>query len=228
MSIIDEIFLEHEKLTSLTMVHCHNDILKAGELLKVIFNPNPQKRSYPITRRKLFLFGNGGSAADAQHIAAEFTNRFSIDREPLPAIALTTDTSALTAITNDFSYNEIFSKQIRALGNDSDVAIGISTSGTSPNVNSALKLAKYMNMKTILLTSTKIPNSICDITIRVPSDDTARIQEMHILIGHILCKIIDDLYEKTNISNRTNKKEPNQFGPFNEALKSMNGITLTN
>jgi len=222
VTIVDEIFFEHEKLTALTLSKCHNFIIRASKLLEEIFNPNPEKRDYPITRRKLFLFGNGGSAADAQHIAAEFTNRFSIDREPLPAIALTTDTSALTAISNDFNYKEIFSKQISALGNPGDVAIGISTSGTSPNVRLALDRAKEMGIKTILLTGNcKVEFDKYDVLIKVPSYNTARIQEMHILIGHVLCKLVDVLYEKIDMSHRTNEKEykkkPNKLDfKFNE------------
>jgi len=200
-NIIDNSFLEHQQLTGITLSKCYKDIEMAGEYLKKIFNPDPSKTNFPISGNKLLIFGNGGSASDSQHIAAEFTNRFTINRKPLPAIALTTDTSALTAISNDFKFNMIFSKQIEALGKEGDVAIGISTSGTSPNVIRGLSKAKDLNMRTILLTSHKIDSSTFDITIRVPSDNTARIQEMHILIGHILCQIVDELYKDDVKSN---------------------------
>ncbi len=145
-----------------------------------------------VAGRKIMIFGNGGSAADAQHIAAEFVNRFRIDRKPLPALALTTDTSTITSIANDFSFEEIFSKQIAALGRPGDVALGISTSGDSPNVVRALTAAKDAGINTIGLTGRggRIAES-ADVVIPVLSDTTARIQETHILIGHLLCELVD-------------------------------------
>ena len=142
---------------------------------------------------KLFFFGNGGSAADAQHLAAEFVNRYIMDRPPLPAIALTTDTSILTSISNDIAFNEIFAKQIRALGKEGDVAIGISTSGNSSNVIKAFEVAKEMGMKTVALTGNDggMLSKIADISLTVPSTSTPRIQEVHILIGHILCGMVE-------------------------------------
>ncbi|MGE5752239.1 MAG: SIS domain-containing protein [Deltaproteobacteria bacterium] len=146
------------------------------------------------TGRKVLLFGNGGSAADAQHIAAEFMNRFQIERPPLPAIALTTDTSILTSISNDYAFDEVFSKQVRALGKKGDIAIGISTSGNSVNVVKAFRAAKKMGMVTIALTAEggKIASN-ADIALAVPSKNTPRIQEAHITIGHILCDLTDTL-----------------------------------
>jgi len=143
---------------------------------------------------KLLLFGNGGSAADAQHIATEIVCRYKRNRKALPAIALTTDTSALTAISNDFSYNNVFSRQVEALCNKNDVLIGISTSGNSQNVILGLNAAKKNGAKTIALTglNSKKMENICDTIINVPSSDTARIQEIHILIGHCICQIIDE------------------------------------
>jgi D-sedoheptulose 7-phosphate isomerase len=143
------------------------------------------------TGRKVLLFGNGGSA---QHIAAEFMNRFQIERPPLPAIALTTDTSILTSISNDYAFDEVFSKQVKALGKKGDIAIGISTSGNSVNVVKAFRVAKKMGMVTIALTAEggKI-TSIADIALAVPSKNTPRIQEVHITIGHILCDLTDTL-----------------------------------
>ena len=143
---------------------------------------------------KILLCGNGGSAADAQHIAAELTGRYKTERKGLPGIALTTDTSALTAIGNDYGYDRIFDRQVEALANKGDVVIGISTSGNSKNVVSALLLAQEMGCKTVGLTGRDggAMNEVCDINIIVPSDNTPRIQEMHILFGHIICQIIDD------------------------------------
>jgi D-sedoheptulose 7-phosphate isomerase len=142
---------------------------------------------------KLFFFGNGGSAADAQHLAAEFVNRYIMDRPPLPAIALTTDTSILTSVSNDFSFSEVFAKQLKALGKEGDVAVGISTSGTSPNIIKALEVAKEMGMKTIALTGNDGGSlvKIADVSLVVPSSSTPRIQEVHILIGHILCELVE-------------------------------------
>jgi D-sedoheptulose 7-phosphate isomerase len=142
---------------------------------------------------KVLLFGNGGSAADAQHIAAEFTGRFVKERRSLPAIALTTDTSAITAIGNDYGFDRIFERQVEGLANPGDVLIGISTSGNSPNVVKALEAGKNQGCKTIGLSGRDGGQmNICsDINIVVPSNITARIQEMHILIGHIICEAID-------------------------------------
>ncbi len=142
---------------------------------------------------KLILFGNGGSAADAQHIAAELVGRFERERAPLPAIALTVNTSALTAIANDYDYRRSFARQMEAWARPEDVAIGISTSGNSVNVLEAIQVAKTRGTKTIGLTGEsggRLATS-SDLCIRVPSSNTARIQEAHILIGHILCHLID-------------------------------------
>jgi D-sedoheptulose 7-phosphate isomerase len=142
---------------------------------------------------KILIFGNGGSAADAQHIAAELVGRYKLERKGLPAIALTTDTSVLTAIGNDYGYGRIFDRQIEALANAGDVVIGISTGGTSANVISALELANDLGCKTIGLSGRGggDMNKICNINLVVPSEDTARIQEMHILIGHTICHLIE-------------------------------------
>jgi len=144
---------------------------------------------------KLLIFGNGGSAADAQHIAAEFVNRFTIERKPLPAIALTTDSSVLTSIGNDYHFDDIFSKQIRALGNRGDVAWGISTSGNSKNVIEAIKVAKDMELYTIALTGGNGGELIrwADLSLIAESYTTARIQETHITAGHIICELVERL-----------------------------------
>jgi D-sedoheptulose 7-phosphate isomerase len=147
--------------------------------------------------RKLLLFGNGGSAADAQHIAAEFMNRFLIERPPLPAIALTTDTSVLTSIANDYAFDEIFSKQVKALGKKGDVALGITTSGSSTNVLKALRAAKKLGMTTITLTGEGgKAAALSDIALQVPSRSVPRIQEAHIVVGHLLCELTDTLLFK--------------------------------
>lgn len=145
---------------------------------------------------KLLIFGNGGSAADAQHVAAEFTNRFEIERPPLAAIALTTDTSALTAIGNDYSFDQIFSKQIEAIANDRDLIIGISTSGNSPNVIRAFDVAKKNGLTTVLFTGNKSLNNETDIDyiLRAQSSRTATIQEVHIFIWHLICTAVDYKY----------------------------------
>ncbi len=141
---------------------------------------------------KILIFGNGGSAADAQHITAEFVNRFKIERSPLAAIALTTDTSIITSIGNDYHFDEIFSKQIKALGKKNDIAWGISTSGNSKNVIQAINAAKDIGISTIGLTGRggKLAES-ADLVFSVESDVTARIQEAHITLGHILCDLVD-------------------------------------
>ena len=142
---------------------------------------------------KLFLFGNGGSAADAQHLATEFINRYIMDRPPLPAIALTTDTSVLTSISNDYSFDETFAKQLRALGKEGDVAIAISTSGTSSNVIKGIEVAKEIGIKTVALTGNDggVIAKMADISLITSSTSTPRIQETHILVGHILCEMVE-------------------------------------
>jgi D-sedoheptulose 7-phosphate isomerase len=144
--------------------------------------------------RKVLLFGNGGSAADAQHIAAEFVGRFQRERGPFPAIALTTDTSILTAIGNDYGYDQVFARQVRALGRKGDIAVAISTSGNSPNVLLAADAAREIGMITVGLTGRdggKLGPKV-QYHLNVPHNLSARIQEVHIMIGHILCELADD------------------------------------
>ncbi|WP_292654894.1 D-sedoheptulose 7-phosphate isomerase [Nitratifractor sp.] len=145
---------------------------------------------------KVLLCGNGGSAADAQHIAAELTGRFKKERRALPAVALTTDTSALTAIGNDYGYERVFERQVEALARKGDLLIGISTSGNSENVLLALETARRMECMTLGLSGRDggRMNRHCDLNLIVPSDDTARIQEMHIMIGHLLCQQVDEAF----------------------------------
>ena len=148
---------------------------------------------------KIILFGNGGSASDAQHIAAELVVKYKKKRRSIPAISLSTDTSTLTAIGNDFSFNEIFSRQIESIGKPGDIAIGITTSGKSKNVINALKLAKKKKITSVILTKKKYPNKkqiekVSDLILGVPADETARIQELHILVGHLMCAVIDEVF----------------------------------
>jgi D-sedoheptulose 7-phosphate isomerase len=143
--------------------------------------------------KKTILAGNGGSAADAQHIAAEMVGRYGFDRPSLPSLALTTDTSALTAIGNDYGYDMVFSRQLEGMGQDGDLFIGISTSGNSKNIINAFKSAKDKNITTVALVGRDGGEmaKLADISLIVPSNSTPRIQESHILIGHIICDIIE-------------------------------------
>ena len=147
---------------------------------------------------KVLFCGNGGSAADAQHLAAELIGRFQKERRSLASVALTTDTSILTAVANDYGYEEVFARQVEGLGRSGDVLIGISTSGNSANVVKAALKARDTGMHTIAFTGEgggKLKD-ICDITFAVPSKVTARIQEMHIMVGHIICELVEEEYDK--------------------------------
>ena len=142
---------------------------------------------------KLLIAGNGGSAADAQHIAGEFLSRLNFDRNPLPAIALTTDTAALTAIGNDYGFEQVFERQFRGLGREGDVFIAISTSGRSPNVIAALKAARELKVLTIGFTGNRDTpmNTLCDLRLAVPSDETQIIQQVHIVAAHAICGLVE-------------------------------------
>ena len=169
------------------------NILKDNELIKNIDEIAKAIINAYKKNKKVILFGNGGSAADAQHIAAELMNRFYFDRKSLPAEALTVNTSILTAIGNDYTFDQIFSKQVEGIGEEGDIAIGISTSGNSKNVIEAINVAKKKKLFTIAFTGRsggKI-KEIADICLQVPHNDTPRIQEIHIMIGHIICEIIE-------------------------------------
>jgi len=147
---------------------------------------------------KIILFGNGGSAADAQHIAAELTGRYKSERKGLPGLALTTDTSALTAIGNDYGYERIFDRQVESLAREGDLLIGISTSGNSINVINALNLGKEIGCKTLGFSGRNggLMNKVCDLNLIVPSDNTPRIQEIHILFGHTICQCVDNAFDE--------------------------------
>ena len=179
--------LSHLEVITLTIENMQDKLENASKLVvDTLKNGN-----------KILLCGNGGSAADAQHIAAELTGRYKTERRGLPGIALTTDTSALTAIGNDYGYDRIFDRQIEALANNGDLVIGISTSGNSKNILNALKVARKLGCKTLGLTGQDggAMNEFCDINLLVPSKDTPRIQEMHILIGHTICQIVDNEFK---------------------------------
>ena len=177
-------FLSHLEVINLTIETMQEKLEQASLLVvETLKNGN-----------KVLLCGNGGSAADAQHIAAELTGRYKSERRGLPGIALTTDTSALTAIGNDYGYDRVFDRQVEALAQKGDLLIGISTSGNSKNVLNALKTATEMGCKTLGLTGRDggEMNILCDVNLVVPSNDTPRIQEMHILFAHTICQIIDN------------------------------------
>jgi D-sedoheptulose 7-phosphate isomerase len=172
-----ETILEVQKKSAQDLEKC------AGLVIETLKNGN-----------KILICGNGGSAADAQHFAAELTGRYKTERRGLPAIALTTDTSALTAIGNDYGYDRVFDRQTESLASEGDLIIGISTSGNSENVINAFETAKAIGCKTIGLSGRDggAMNNVCDFNLVVPSNDTPRIQEMHILFIHTICQIVDD------------------------------------
>ena len=185
-SIIHQEFLEHINTGQKAMKSISKDIeIAAITCIDTLKNDG-----------KILILGNGGSAADAQHIAAELVGRYKNERKGLAAIALTTDTSIITSISNDYGYENVFERQIQALANEKDVVIGISTGGTSKNVINALSLASSLGCKIIGLSGKNggEMNTICDVNIVVPSEDTPRIQEIHILIGHIICHLIDQAF----------------------------------
>ena len=169
------------------------DIYNNEELLNKIEEVSKLCVKLYKNSKKTILAGNGGSAADAQHIAAEMVGRYGFDRPSLPSLALTTDTSALTAIGNDYGYDQVFSRQLEGMGQGGDLFIGISTSGNSVNIINAFKSAKEKNITTVALTGRDGGEmaKLADIALVVPSNSTPRIQESHILIGHIICDIIE-------------------------------------
>ena len=175
----------------------HLDVFgKTMDKADVIVEIADRCRSSLQSGNKILFCGNGGSAADAQHLAAELVGRFKKERRSLAAVALTTDTSILTAVANDYGYEEVFARQVEGIGRSGDVFIGISTSGNSPNVVKAAEVARDTGMHTVAFTGEgggKLAE-ICDVCLDIPSDVTARIQEMHILAGHMLCELIEIEY----------------------------------
>jgi D-sedoheptulose 7-phosphate isomerase len=167
-------------------------ILENRQLLESIKKVTEEVVRVYQNNSKVIIAGNGGSAADSQHIAAEFVSRFNFDRPGLPAIALTTDSSMLTAIGNDYGFEKLFRRQLEAMGNKGDIFIGISTSGNSANVLEAIEAAREKGVTTVALCgSTGRLGSLCDYAIEVPSDSTPFIQESHIMIGHIICGLVE-------------------------------------
>lgn len=183
-SIISRNFAEHKQITDQLDDVCGEAVAQIGDLLVDSLK----------NEGCIFWCGNGGSAADSQHLAAELVGRFNNDRRALRSIALSTDTSVITSVANDFGYDDIFSRQIEGLGRKGDVLVGMTTSGNSENILRAFKAAKSMGVKTVALLGKGGGKAIemADITLVVPTDSTARIQESHILIGHILCELIEE------------------------------------
>lgn len=168
-------------------------ITRDDELIRKISNVADDIVKALKSGKKVMICGNGGSAADAQHIAAELLGKFYMERKALPAIALNTNVSVLTAVANDYSYEDVFSRQVEGLGNKGDILIGISTSGNSKNILKAFEMAKKMDIKTVGLTgmSEGKMKGLSDVCLSVPSNVTPRIQESHITIGHVICEIIE-------------------------------------
>ncbi len=182
-TLLQRSLAEHLQAIQATLQSQLAEIERAGALLRDTLKQG----------NKVLLCGNGGSAADAQHIAAELVGRYERQRRACPAIALTTDTSALTALSNDFGYEEVFARQVEALASANDVLLALSTSGTSANILKAVKKARDLECKTIALTGAggEPLASLCDLAVVVPATRTARIQECHITIGHLWCELID-------------------------------------
>ena len=182
-NIIDRSFTESIEAKQRCREQNQELLIRAATIVVEAFN----------NESKLMIFGNGGSAADAQHIAAEFVNRFVIERPPLPAMALTTDTSILTSVSNDYNFDDVFSKQVKALGMEGDVAWGMSTSGNSVNVLEGLKVARDRGMRTIGMTGSNDGKmaEVAQVLLTVEAGDTARIQECHLTMAHIICELVD-------------------------------------
>ncbi len=188
---IIRIFDEHSRLQKEFLKHNTEALIKVAEVLIEAFRKG----------RTVFLFGNGGSAADAQHLAAEYVNRFRRERRALPALALTVDTSVLTSIANDSSYEQVFARQIEAFGRTDDVAIGISTSGGSANVIAGIRQARRQGLVTVGFSGGDGGALLreCDHCVVVPAHGAARVQEMHLIAGHVVCDIVEqDLVHPTH------------------------------
>ena len=185
---------ERIKQAILSAVKNYNFILSDNDIQKKIQKIVELSVKAFQSDKKMLFCGNGGSAADAQHLAAELSGRFCIDRPPLYAEALHVNSSYITAVSNDFGYEETYSRMLEACGRKGDIFVGISTSGNSPNIIRAINTANKIGLTTIGLTGDKPTkmNNICDIIINVPSNEIARIQESHILIGHIICQLIEE------------------------------------
>jgi phosphoheptose isomerase len=190
--------MHHHRLAQQLIAHALRDGARLRHLVlercgESIANAASVVTEALLRGNKILIFGNGGSAADAQHIAAELVGRFVAERRALPAIALTVDTSALTAIANDYGFDQVYARQLRALGRAGDVAIAISTSGRSPNILAAVEAARELGLSVVGLTGGKGQPfaALCDACVVVPSTNTARIQEIHITVGHVICEVVD-------------------------------------
>ncbi len=181
--VVNRSFQESIQAKQLCQERNQEALIRAASMIVDAFN----------NENKLMIFGNGGSAADAQHIAAEFVNRFMIERPPLPALALTTDTSILTSVSNDYTFDDVFSKQVKALGVEGDVAWGMSTSGTSSNVLEALAVARDRGLRTIGMAGPGGARmaEVAQLLLTVDAGTTPRIQECHITMAHIICELVD-------------------------------------
>lgn len=182
----ENVFKEHKVILE--------NIIKNEQILKLIEKTSELIINSLKENKKVLICGNGGSAADAQHIASELVGRFFLDRKPLDAEALTVNTSTLTSISNDYSFENVFARQVEAKGKEGDILIGITTSGTSKNILAAFRKAKELKMKNICFTGEKAPlelDNLCEVVIRIPSSSTPRIQEFHIMLGHIICEYIE-------------------------------------
>lgn len=197
--IIEKLLEDSLKIKDTFIRENLSNLVQAAEKIALAFTSD----------RKLLLCGNGGSAADAQHIAAEFVNRYTLERPPLPAIALTTDTSVITSIGNDYSFDDIFSKQVKALGVEGDVLLAISTSGNSTNVLSAVKDARSQGIYTIGLIGKDGGElaGLVELALVVKNNVTPRIQEAHILAGHILCHLVDYILFQSHSSDVDDQKD---------------------
>jgi len=196
-AIVEEVLKESLKVKERFVRENRDRIILLAEKIALAFTSD----------RKLLICGNGGSAADAQHIVAEFVNRYDLERPPLPALALTTDTSVITSIGNDEAFNRVFSKQVKALGMEGDVLLAISTSGNSENILEAVKDARKQEIYTAGLTGGEGGKleSLVDLPLVVKSADTPRIQETHILVGHLLCHLVDHLIFHQHLSQGSEK-----------------------
>ncbi len=187
-NVIESEFLSHLETIQEVIKSSQEDLVLASKMAVDVLKAG----------NKVILFGNGGSAADAQHIAAELTGRYKSERRGLPGLALTTDTSALTAIGNDYGYDRVFDRQVESLAQKGDLLIGISTSGNSQNVVNAFKIGRELGCKILGFSGRDggVMNDLCDLNLVVPSNNTPRIQEMHILFGHTICQCIDDAFDE--------------------------------
>ena len=190
--MINKKIFENIFLKNLNSINKNINILKKNKILKKnLIEISNKIFNLKFQNNKIIIFGNGGSAAESQHFSAELVGRFLKNRYPVPSVCLNTDTSAITAIANDFGYGKVFSRQLSAIAHPNDIVFAISTSGKSQNILSALSVAKKMNCFTILLTGKKNKNHIADLILDIPGDRVDRIQELHLVVIHTLCELVE-------------------------------------